>query len=232
MPDVQITSFDGQSFTGYLAAPTGGNGPGLLLIHEIFGLDQSMRDLCDRFASHGFIALCPDLFWRQSLSPSAVSFSESDWEQAAIFYKNFDVEAGVRDLLAALAHLRQTPGCGGKVGVVGSCLGGRLAFLMAARSDIDCGVCYYGVGLESLLDEVHDIRSPFLLHIAEQDKLLPPPVQKRVIRSLARNPLIAVHTYPAADHGFARKGGVKYAPDLAALADQRTFDILEKTLLD
>jgi carboxymethylenebutenolidase len=124
MPDVQIlrsTSF----FSGYAAFPRRQR-PGLLMIHEIFGLCESLRAQCDAFAARGYITLCPDLFWRTREKDRPEK--ESDWEEAARLYKNFDIEAGLRDLLASLAFLRQTPGCGGKVGAIGSCLGGRLAF--------------------------------------------------------------------------------------------------------
>lgn len=230
MPDVQIPSLDGSFFTGYAATPPGGNGPGLLVIHEIFGLCDALRAQCDAFAARGYIALCPDLFWRTREKDKPEK--ETDWDEAARLYKSFDIEAGLRDLLASLAFLRQTPGCGGKVGAIGACLGGRLAFLLASRSDIDCGIGYYGVGLDSHLDEVHDIRVPFMLHLGEMDKLLPAPVQKKVLRSLARNPLIEVHTYPGADHGFARVAGTAFHPAAAALAEKRSYDLLAKVLLD
>ncbi len=226
MPDIQITALDGSSFSAYLSLPVGGNGPGLLVIHEIFGLTDEARAACDAFAAQGYVALCPDLFWRQKDAAPA----PSSWEQAARFYKNFDVEAGVRDLLGSLAHLRKTSGCSGKVGVVGSCLGGRLAFLMASRSDVDCAVGYYGVGIDSYLDEVHDIRMPFLLHLAEQDKLFPPPAQEKLKRAFSRNPVLSVRAYPNADHGFARSGDPRFLPEDAAKAAQETDAFLKEHL--
>jgi len=231
MPDIQINSLDGSLIPAYVAHPASGNGPGLILIHEIFGLNGVMRALCDNFAARGFITVCPDLFWRQNTSDASLSLTESDWETASKYYKNFDVEAGVRDLLAALAYVRKVPGCGGKVGTVGYCLGARLAFLMASRSDVDCAVSYYGVGIDSLLDEVHDIRAPFLLHLGEQDKLVPAPTQKRIMSFLSRNPAIRVLVHPMADHGFARTGGAKLNPESADSANKETNAFLEEHLL-
>ncbi len=228
MPDIQIASLDGSSLSAYVAPPPGGNGPGLLFVHEIFGLNPAMRKTCDAFAAKGFISLCPDLFGRQG---GQLFSAEPDWEQASRLYKNFDIEAALRDLLAALAHLRQMPGCAGKVGVVGSCLGARLAFLMAARSDVDCSVCYDGVGIDSLLDEAYDIRKPLLLHVGEKDKLFPPAAQKKVLHVLSRNPALCVHIYPRVEHGFARRGGASFHPEAAALALARTESFLKDHLL-
>src|SRR5262249_42138677 len=125
-----------------------------------------MRGMCDDFAKKGYIAVCPDLFWRQQPGVQLTDKSPAEWDRAFELYKAFDVEAGVRDLLAALAHVRNIKGCSGKVGAVGYCLGGKLAYLMAARSDADATVSYYGVGLDEMLGEIYDIRAPLLLHIA------------------------------------------------------------------
>ena len=92
-------------------------------------------DLVTISATKGYLALCPDLFWRQQPDIQLTDKSPAEWDRAFELYKGFDVEAGVRDLLATLAHLRSMPGCSGKVGAVGYCLGGKLAYLMAARSD-------------------------------------------------------------------------------------------------
>lgn len=231
MPDIQIDSLDGALIPAYAAYPSSGNGPGLILIHEVFGLNPVMRALCDNYAARGYIAVCPDLFWRQNGGNATNSLSEADWEIAAKHYKSFDIEAGIRDLLACLAAVRKTAGCSGKVGTIGYCLGSRLAFLMAARSDVDCAVSFYGVGLDSMLDEVHDIRSPYLLHIGEQDKLVPLPTQKKISSLLSRNASIQVCVYAHADHGFARVGGAKFLASAADEANKKTNAFLEENLL-
>lgn len=231
MPDIRVNSFDGAAFDAYIAHPHGGNGPGLIVIHEVFGPTANIRAQCDAFAQEGYIALCPNLFWRQPLPSVSQVGTEMEWEQAAQMYKNFDVEASVRDLLASLAYVRRLPGCGGKVGTVGYCLGGRMAYLLATRSDVDCAVSYYGVGIDSYLDEVYDIRSPFLLHLAEQDKLMPPQVRQRILSAMKRNPVIQTQLYAGADHGFAREGGAKYHPEAASLASAKTSAFLKSVLL-
>lgn len=224
MADIQIKSLDGFSFDGYLAVPSGGNGAGLIVIHGIGGLDASVRRLCDHYASLGYIALCPDLYARQSKNGRSVMGSPLEK------YKTFDVEAGVRDLLATLAHLRTMPGCGGKVGAVGYCLGGRMAFLMATRSDVDCSVGYDNVGLENMLDEIYDIRMPLLLHFGEEDKLVPSSVRQKILTALARNKVITTRLYAQADHGFCEPESAKFHPDNAAKAAKETEAFLAEHL--
>jgi carboxymethylenebutenolidase len=231
MPETKIKSFDGDAFDAYVAQPPGGHGPGLLVIHEIFGVNADMRAIADRLAAKGFLALCPDLFWRQEPALQLNEDKEGDLDHALRLYKSFDIEAGVRDLLASLAHLRQLPACDGKVGALGYCLGGRLAYLMAARSDVDCAVSYYGVGIDAMLDEMHDIHMPYLFHFAEQDKFMPPSVRQRILASFGRNPAIRVAEYMGMDHGFARKTGPKYNPEAAAKADALTEEFLAAHLM-
>lgn len=231
MAEIQIPSLDGASFGALISYPEGRNGSGLILIRGLFSKEDGLTKLADHYASLGFITVCPNLFYRQNEATSCASSGEPDWDQATKLYKNFDVEAGVRDLLATLAFIRKLPECGGKVGAVGYCLGSRLSFLMATRSDIDCAVGYYGVGIETLLDEVYDIRMPLLLHFGENDKLIPPQTRQRILTSLRRNPVITSHTYSGVEHGFARESSMTYNPEQAALANGRTDDFLKEHLL-
>jgi len=222
MPDTTIKSLEGKSFSAYCAMPDGGHGQAIVVIQEIFGVNQAMRSICDDFAAKGYIAICPDLFWRQQPGIQLTDQSAAEWDRAMELYKGFDVEAGVRDLLATVGHVRAMPGCGGKVGAVGYCLGGKLAWLMAARSDVDATVSYYGVGLDAMLDEVHDIRMPLMLHIAALDTYTPEPVRTKILKSITRNPVISAYVYEGADHAFARPNGKNYNKDAADLANQRT----------
>lgn len=231
MPDIQIPSLDGASFQAYAALPAGGNGPAIIVAHEIFGVNESLRRICDDLAAQGYIAVCPDLFWRQEAGVQLSEQSDVDWEHAQRLYKGFDVEAGVRDLLATLAFLRRMPGCSGKVGALGYSIGGRLAYLMASRSDVDCCVSYYPVGIDALLDEVYDIRMPYLIHFAEQDKFISQAARQKIAMSVSRNPVIAVETYPNVDHGFARPDGQKYNPPAATKANDLTLAFLKKNLM-
>ena len=230
MPDIKIKSLDEREFGGYYAAPSSNRGAGIIVIQEIFGVNVAMRKICDDFAAKGYLALCPDLFWRQQPGVQLTDKTPAEWDRAFELYKAFDVEAGVRDLLATLAHIRGMPGCNGKVGAVGYCLGGKLAYLMAARSDVDASVSYYGVGLEEMLDEIHDIRMPLMLHIAGLDKFCPPPIRAKILTAIKKNPAIEAHVYENADHAFARPNGQNYNQAAAELANSRTMGFFGKTL--
>ena len=230
MPDIHITSLEGSPFGGYCAMPASGHGPGLIVIQEIFGVNAAMRSLCDSYAVQGYIALCPDLFWRQEPNIQLTDKTPTEWDRAFELYQGFDLEAGLRDLLSTLGHLRRLSACTGKVGTVGYCLGGKLAFLMAARSDVDASVGYYGVELEKYLDEIHDIRMPLLLHIAGLDKFVPPDTRAKILHATARNAEITAHVYENVDHAFARPQGQNYASEAAALANKRTAEFLVRHL--
>ncbi|MGB9153479.1 MAG: dienelactone hydrolase family protein [Alphaproteobacteria bacterium] len=230
MPDINIKSLEGRDFGAYCAMPPTGRGPGLIVIQEIFGVNANMRALCDGFAAQGYIAICPDLFWRQQPGIQLTDKTPEEWDRAFELYKGFDAEAGVRDLLSTLGHIRKMPECSGKVGSVGYCLGGRLAFLMATRSDVEASVGYYGVELDKYLNEIHDIRMPLMLHIAALDKFTPPDVREKVIKSCARNPVITTYVYEGVDHAFARIGGQNYNQEAADLANERTAEFLATNL--
>jgi carboxymethylenebutenolidase len=230
VPDIHIRSLDGQQFGGYIAKPVSGRGPGMVVIQEIFGVNEGMRQICDAYAAAGYIAICPDLFWRQQPGVQLTDKTEAEWARAFELYNGFDVEAGIRDLLSTLAHFRKMPECNGKVGAIGYCLGGKLAYYMATRSDIDAAVSYYGVGIETALDEISDIRMPYMMHIAEGDKFVPPAAQQQILAAIKRNKAITAHVYPNVDHAFARPDGQHYQAAAATLANNRTAEFF-KTLL-
>ena len=230
MSSVTINAADGGTFSAYLAQPDQETAPGILVIQEIFGVNKVMRDLCDGFAAQGYVALCPDLFWRQEPGIDITDQSEEEWNQAFSLYQGFDEAAGVQDLIASLAFLREFPRCSGKAGSVGFCLGGKLAYLMATRSDADCSVGYYGVGIEDALDETGKIDKPLMLHIAEKDQFCPPEAQSKIIAAMQSASTVAVHSYSGVDHAFARIGGAHYDQEAADLANNRTATFFTENL--
>ncbi len=229
MPDITIACPDG-TFTAYLASPAGKSGGGVLVIQEIFGVNKDMRDHCDHLAAQGYFALCPDIFWRQEPGVQITDQSEEEWAKAFELYQGFDVDKGVADLKIALAHLRDIDGCTGKVGTVGFCLGGLLAYLMAAESDAECNVSYYGVGIDDRLAAAKTIAAPTLLHIAEEDGFVSKEAQAKIKDGLAGNSNITIHSYPGVDHAFARHAGVNYDETAATQADSRTMACFKATL--
>ena len=228
--DVTIATADG-AMGGYLASPgTGTRAPGLVIIQEIFGVNAVMRELADGFAARGYHALVPDLFWRIEPGVQLSDKSKAEWDKAFALMNRFDPDHGVKDIQATIAHLRALPDCSGKVGEVGYCLGGLLAYLGAARTDADASVGYYGVNIQKFLSESGRIRKPLMLHIAGKDGFTPPEAQKQIIEGLKSNPLVTIHTYPEMDHAFARIGGEHYDHANAELANGRTATFFRQHL--
>lgn len=230
MPDITIKAADGGSFSAYLAQPKSSKGAGVLVIQEIFGVNKMMRQISDELAAQGYFALCPDIFWRQEPGVQLTDQTDAEWARAFEFFKGFDEAKGVSDLKASLAHLRGVQGCTGKVGTVGYCLGGRLVYLMAARSDADCNVSFYGVGIENNLDEVKTIKKPTILHIAEKDSYVPPEAQAKIKAALQGHPHVTIHSYAGQEHAFARVGGKHYDKASADLANKRSAEFFRKHL--
>ena len=222
-----ITTSDGP-FSAYVARPAAAKAPAVVVIQEIFGVNQVMRDITDGLAGQGYLAICPDLFWRIEPGIDITDKSEAEWKRAFELFNAFDVDAGVRDIQATVSAIRQDAGSTGKVGAVGFCLGGLLAYLTACRTDAEAAVAYYGVGIENWLGET--LRAPLLMHIAEEDQFVPKAAQEKIKAALAGNPRVEIHTYPGRDHAFARVGGEHYDAADAAKAGQRTLAFFERTL--
>lgn len=227
---ITVKSADGDSFDAYVAKPAGGHGPAVVVIQEIFGVNANLRAISDKLASQGFIAVAPDLFWRQERRVDLTDQSEEEWAKAFELYKGFDVDKGVEDLDATLQAARALDGSTAKVGCVGYCLGGLLAYLMATRTDIDAAVGYYGVGIDGHLTEAANIRKPLLLHIAQEDGFVDKEAQARIHQGLGGNDLVTLIDYAGVDHGFTRKGGQHYDEAAARKANDATIDFLKTNL--
>ena len=222
-------------FTGYLAAPASGPGPGIVVLQEIFGVNAVMRGVADALAAQGYYALVPDLFWRLEPNVQLTDKTDAEWQQAFALMNRFDPATGVQDIQTAITHLRglltnNKAGVTGKVGAVGYCLGGLLAYLTAARTDCDASVGYYGVNIQDHLAEAAQIKKPLMLHIAENDGFSSLEKREQVMAGLMDNPLASLHVYPGVDHAFARPGGKNFNADAAALADSRTADFFRRHL--
>lgn len=226
---ITITTPDGE-FSAYVARPKAETAPAVVVIQEIFGVNQVMRDITDGLASEGYLAICPDLFWRIEPGIDITDQSEAEWKRAFELFNAFDVDLGVKDIKATIAAIRADAGCNGKVGAVGYCLGGKLAFLTATRTDVDAAVSYYGVGLEAQVGEAEKLTRPLLMHIAEEDQFVPKEAQAIIVQALKDHPQVEIHTYAGRDHAFARVGGEHYNEADAKLANGRTQQFFERTL--
>lgn len=219
---VSISTLAGDcSFLAYCARPTGEPRAAIVVIQEIFGINAGIRRKCDKLAAEGYLALAPDLFWRIETGVELDPDVPEQFQQALTLMGRFDQDQAVADIEATLRHARDQLGVR-RVGAVGYCLGGRLAFMVAARTDADASVGYYAVGIDNLLREKHAIARPLMLHIAGADHFVPPPVQQAMHEGLDDHPKVTLCDYPGEDHGFATETGRRRSEAAAELADSRT----------
>lgn len=232
MYEIKLKAADGAGeFTAYVWEPKGtGEAGAVVLIQEIFGVNDALRATGEELAAQGFIAVAPDLFWRQEPGVSLTDKTEAEWTQAFALMNGFDQDKGVEDLKVTLAAARELPRCNGSAGTMGFCLGGRLAVMMATRSDADLNVSYYGVGLDELADEFDNIAAPLMLHIAENDEFVPPAAQEKLLDALEDSEWVDAFIYPGAQHAFARVNGVHYDARAATIANGRTTELLAEIL--
>lgn len=223
MARIAIETLDGTGgFAAYLAEPEGTPRGAIVVIQEIFGVNEGIRRKCDHMASLGYVAVAPDLFWRLEPGVELDPDVADEFQQALGLMQRFDQDKGIADIEATIRDARSRLPEGGKVGCVGYCLGGRLAFMTAARTDIDASVAYYGVGLEGLMREKHAIARPLMLHIAGADHFVTPDKQEQIHEGLDDHPKATIHDYPGEDHGFAAEMGKRRSEAAARLADSRT----------
>jgi carboxymethylenebutenolidase len=220
----------GSGFDAYLAEPDGTPRAAIVVIQEIFGVNEGIRRKCDHWAEKGYLAFAPDLFWRLEPGIQLDPDVPDQFKQALGLMQRFDQDQGVGDIEATIRAARARLGDDGKVGIVGYCLGGRLAYMAAARTDADASVGYYAVGIPGLLGEKHAIARPLMLHVAGADHFVTPDQQSAMHDGLDDHPRVVLHDYPGEDHGFAAEMGQRRSEDAARLADGRTEAFFEQHL--
>lgn len=227
--EIEIGAADGGTFVAYLSLPPSRPAPGLLVLPEIYNINDHIRAVCDSFAADGFVVLAPDVFWR--LEPGTwLAYTDEGRKHARAMNARLDVDALMDDLGPCIAALRAHPDCTGKVGATGFCLGGKLAYLCATRHDIDAAVTYYGVKIEDYLDEADRARCPMVMHFAGNDSHVPPEAVARIEARMAGRDNVAIHVYPGAEHAFNRKGYPPYHAAHAETAMARTLALFRRAL--
>jgi carboxymethylenebutenolidase len=225
----QVKSRDGGAFRAYTALPPEGSGPGLVLLQEIFGVNAYMRDMADRYAEEGYVVMVPDLYWR--LEPNLdLGYEGEDRAKAFALLERFNDDLAVQDVAATLDALRAHSAHRGKAGVLGYCLGGRIAFLAAARTDADCAIGYYAVGIEQHLDEAARIACPLMLHFASLDTYCDAAARERIAQAFAGKPGVELYTYEGCDHAFASPSRPHYDKPAAMMAYSRSLAMLRRVL--
>jgi carboxymethylenebutenolidase len=217
-------------FDAYLARPDSEPRPAIVVLHEVFGVNADLRSTCDELASEGFVALCPDLFWRQERGVDLSVRSKEDWKKGVSLYLAFDLDAGVRDVEATVANARELAGTTGRVGVMGFCLGGLLTYLTAARTQVDAAVAFHGARTEEFIAEAADIDAPLQMHLAEEDEFIPKDAQRQIVAALRKLTNADIHSYPSCKHAFSRHGGLHFEPNAARLSRQRTLEFFRRHL--
>lgn len=219
---VTIPTLDGgASFNAYVARPEGAPKAAIIVIQEIFGVNPGIRSKCDGWAAEGYLAVAPDLFFRMKPGIELDPDVEAEFNQALDYFGKYNPDDGVKDIEATIHWIRREAGVP-KVGCVGYCLGGKLAYMTAARTDIDASVGYYGVMIDQMLGEKHGIAHPLMLHVPTADHFVGPEAQAAMHAGLDDHPRVTLYDYEGLDHGFATESGSRRNEEGAKLADGRT----------
>jgi carboxymethylenebutenolidase len=226
---ITVEGHDGV-LTAYIARPKALPASAVVVLHEVFGVNADIRKTCDELAEQGFLAVAPDLFWRQEPGVDLNVTSEGDWQHGLRLYQAYDRDAGARDVKDTTNVVAKLPECSGRAAVMGFCLGGLMTFIAAVRYGVDAAVVYHGGDTEKYLGEVNGLHAPLLMHLAEEDEFISKPAQAAIKTALAGKPNAIVYSYPGQHHAFARHNGAHYNAAAAALANGRTSEFLHQQL--
>lgn len=223
--DIRITAADGHTLAARLAEPDIAPRAGLVVAQEMYGVNSYLRDVCDFYAGHGYLAIAPALYDR--VEPGLTfEYNDADNLRAKALYRNYDWSKALLDLEAARDSVAHALPAAGKVGILGFCFGGSLAWMAACRSRFDAAVSYYGGEIDRFLDE--EAHCPVEGHVGDLDTSLTPDM---VADFRARHPEVPFHVYPGAQHGFDNPGrAARHHPEATRQARDRTLAFLARTL--
>ena len=225
---VVIESPDG-TFGAYISRPTTLPAPVVVVLQELFGVNADIRATCDELAALGYIAIAPDLFWRQEPDVDLDVRSEADWQHGLRLYGGM-IATLARDIAQTTRTAVKLPESTGRVALQGYCLGALMAFITAARHEVDAAVAYHGGDTEKYLGEVGSLRAPLLMHLGEEDEFISKTAQAQIKAALAKKPNATVYSYPGQRHAFSRHNGAHYSAAAATLANGRTKEFLHRHL--
>jgi carboxymethylenebutenolidase len=227
---ITVQGQDGK-FAAYIARPETVPAPAVVVLQELFGVNADIRRHCDELAEQGYLAVAPDLYWRQEPDVDLNVTSQADWDHGLRLYSAYDRDAGVRDIKDTIDAARSLPGCNGKVALLGYCLGALMVFMTAVRNDgIDAAVWYHGADTEKYLGEADGLHAPILMHLAEEDEFISKAAQAEIKAALAKKANATVYSYPGQCHAFSRHNGKHYNAAAAHLANGRTSEFLSRHL--
>jgi carboxymethylenebutenolidase len=184
---ITIEGHDG-TFTAYIAQPKTLPAPAVVVLQELFGVNADIRKHCDELAEQGYLAVAPDLYWRQEPGVDLNVTSQADWDHGLRLYSAYDRDAGVRDIKDTIDAVRNLSECNGKVALLGYCLGALMVFMTAVRNDgIDAAVWYHGADTEKYLGEVDGLHAPILVHLPRRMSSFPRLHKRRLEQHSLRN---------------------------------------------
>src|SRR5580698_11060096 len=227
---ITVEGHDG-AFPAYIARSKVLPAPAIVVLQELFGVNSDIRKHCDEFAEQGFLAVAPDLFWRQEPGVDLNVTSKADWEHGLHLYGAYDRDSGAKDVEDTVNAVRNLQECNGKVALLGYCLGALMVFLTAVRHQgVDGAVAYHGGDTDKYLGEVGGLNAPLLMHLAEEDEFISKAAQAEIKAALSKKPNATVYSYPGQSHAFSRHNGAHYNASAAALANGRTSEFLHQQL--
>ena len=225
---IDIAVADG-SFGAYVSLPRGGKGPGIVLLQEIFGVNQHIRNVADQYAADGYVVIAPDLFWRNG-ARIELGYDDAGWKRAVELMNATDFALAQADIGATVKTLRALDGVQGKIASIGYCFGGRLSYHTAANGLVDAAVCYYGGGIQNALERAGQITVPMLMHFGSADSHIPLTAVTSIAERFDDNDQVEIHVYADAEHGFNCNHRSSYNQRAAAQAHGNTLLFLGEQL--
>lgn len=215
----------------FVATPPSGSGPGMLLLHEIFGITGYVRRRAIRLAELGYVTVVPELFWRFGHGIEIDEADDDALERGLDYRKRLDFPAAVDDAVTVLEHMRSMPNVFRRNGVIGFCLGAGIAFGVAAHAAPATAVCYYGSDIAAQLGRASDVRCPVLFHWGGDDDYVPEQTRAAVAAAFKDRHDVETHIHPGASHAFDNDTSPLFSrPAQAAEAWQVTEEFLARTL--